>query len=108
MTKKEFIWLVIRFLGIAWFVLSFGKTLSAIATLPVMLSCLPPSFASEKLILISLFGSFIESGIHILIVAYLIFFGKFLFNIVHRTLSQSLDIVLEKQEQPVDFQYIVS
>ncbi|MCD6174327.1 MAG: hypothetical protein J7K65_00990 [Planctomycetes bacterium] len=98
MTKKEFIWLGIRFLGIFQLIISLRSILAAISTFFVILILLPIDSASEKIIFVGLFGSLIDSIVHVLIIIYLLFFGKFIFNIVHRTSSQSLDAVLEKQD----------
>lgn len=97
MTKKEFIWLGIRFLGIAWLVFTFGGILSAIGSFIVMLDLLPVFGMSEKVIFVTLFASVFSSTIDVLIIIYLLFFGKFIFNIVHGTSSHPLDMIIEKQ-----------
>ncbi len=98
MTKKEFIWLVIRFLGIFKLILSLRVILNALPSFVPLLTLLPPLGASEQVVFFGLLGILLDAVVDILIVIYLLFFGKTIFKIVHRTSNQTLEAVLEKQD----------
>ena len=97
MTKKEFIWLLIRFLGIFKLVLSLRFILTMIGALSGTLIILPASTLSEKVVFFISFLMVLENLSYILVAVYLVFFGKTVFNIIYRTSEKALDTVLEKQ-----------
>lgn len=96
MTKKDFIWLVIRAVGLFKAFLSVPFIVDAMSSLFIILTIFSAENASETFILLGLSGIFMEGLIKAMIAVYLLFFGKIFFNIVHHTSSLSLDTVLEK------------
>lgn len=97
MTKKQFIWLIIRFVGILKLIFSFGTILLGIPALLMIFSSYSATGTPERLITITLFGELLRSAWQILVVVYLVFFGKTIFNIIHRTAAGSLDVTSEEQ-----------
>jgi len=98
MTKREFIWLVIRAVGLFKLIVSLRFVFSAIGTFIVMLTILPVDNGPGKVILIGLFGMLLESISPIIIVIYLLLFGKTIYHVVHRTSCHTPEVVLEKTD----------
>jgi hypothetical protein len=98
MTKKEFIWLVIRFFGLVTLMLSVRPIVNTILTFCVTLPLFPAEDASEAVVLVSLLPVILDGVFKLLIVVYLLFFGKTLFTIVNRTSTQALDAALVKPD----------
>jgi hypothetical protein len=97
MTKKDFIWLVTRAIGLFMAFLSVPFIVSSIFSFFIMLKILSAEIMREWLILLNLSGIFLEGAFKTIIVVYLLFFGKTLFNIVQHTSRLSLENVLEKE-----------
>lgn len=97
MTKKEFVWLGIRFLGVTLFVFSFEKILAALFSIPLAIS-LVPACGFEVFILATLLQSIFGNAYPLIIALYLAFFGKSLFNLIHRRSRSLCDHPLTKPD----------
>lgn len=98
MTKKEFIWLGIRFAGLFKLILSVGTIATAIGTIVLLSTMIFPSDTAEGVVFVTLLSILLDAVVDILIVVYLLWFGKIVFNIIHRTSGHSSEAVLEKQD----------
>lgn len=98
MTKKEFIWLGLRFIGIIYLlksILVITKLLASFASLGS--SLIHPQHASEVLAQWMVLGSLAEHLPSVLLCIYLLFWGKWAFSIIARTSQLSNDDLLQKE-----------
>jgi hypothetical protein len=98
MTKKEFIWLLIRFTGLAWLIFSAGRIATALKGMLLGLSMLPLESFSEAFISLTLFNLACSSAMPVIIALYLLLFGKYVFSLIHRTSGSELDMPLQRAE----------
>ena len=98
MTKKEFIWLGIRFFGVIYLIKSIGILLRFFtAAAPLGMMFIHPQGASGIIARWSILGSLLEGLPSILLCLYLLFFGKWAFNIIARTSQLTADDLLQKE-----------
>lgn len=103
MTKKEFIWLIIRFFGIVFLITSFDSILKAVVSLVCLLWILPSSTPSGFVASLLFLGVLLGSGINIIVIIYLLFFGKRIAIIVHHTSATELENTLRTEDYPEIF-----
>jgi len=98
MTKKEFIWLGIRFFGVIYLLRSIPILLKFFAAFVSMgTQFIHPQHASGHIARWSVLGSLAEGLPTILLCFYLLFFGKWAFNIIARTSQLTDGDLLQKE-----------
>lgn len=98
MTKKAFIWLIIRFTGLTWLIFSAGRIATAVPAMLLGLSVLRPESSGEAFIALSLFNLSCSSALPVVVALYLLLFGKRIFSLIHRTSGSELDMPLQRAE----------
>ncbi len=91
MTKKQFIWLVIRFIGFAYLFAAVPAVLVLGNCIWNMIKYYPYNQASSYFISYLLFNQAAASATTIAITVYMLFFGKF----IHRVVDKSTSFVAE-------------
>lgn len=97
MIKKDFIWLIIRSVGLFKALVSVRFIVTAIVTFLLILKVFFADGRPLSLISFKLYGIFLESILKVLIAVYLLFFGKFIAKAVHSTSTLELGSPLQKQ-----------
>ena len=103
MNKREFIWLVIRFIGVFWLIMAF----CAVVKIPFLgvslFTFLPASMEYSSSMLTSLILSATLAGqiAIVLFAAYLLFYGRFIFGIVNRTSGNCHENSLRREDYVV-------
>jgi len=98
MTKRECIWLIIRFTGLAWLIFSAGRIAAAVPAVLLGLSMLPPESSSEAFIALGLFNLSCSSALPVVVALYLLLFGRYVFSLIDRTSAAELDMPLQRAD----------
>jgi len=102
MNKREFIWLVIRFIGVFWLIRAF-RAVIMIPALGVTMALLLPVHMGDSSMLTSLILIATLAGqiAIVLFAAYLLFYGRFIFGIVNRTSGNCHENSLRREDYVV-------
>ena len=103
MNKREFIWLVIRFVGVFWLIRAF-RAVILIPALGVAMAMLLPFYMddpSSVLTSLILSATLVEQIAIVLFAAYLLFYGRFIFGIVNRTSENCHEGSLRREDYVV-------
>lgn len=91
MTKKQLIWLVIRFIGVIYLFMAIPALLMLINCFWGLIKNYPFNQASSYLISYLLFNQTASSAATLVIAVYMMFFGKFIYRVVDKSTTCDAD-----------------
>jgi hypothetical protein len=87
MTKRQFIWLVIRFIGFVYLFMAVPAVLILPGCIWNLIQFYPYTLASSYFVSFILFNQAAVSAATLIITAYMLFFGKFIYQVVDKSTS---------------------